>query len=200
MSERVTCEACKRPMSAAAARCPHCAALQSRGAIASASSSEGATATNPTTPSGPGRLRGISAEEARALIAIDAAARDRPKGGEPFDILGWMFAPDPMSRGRARLAEMVLTVLALPVFVAGIIGAGLAMVAIARSRARGGDRAISTAVVILGAITLFFAASSTSLGTAGAIAICVGELLVLAAREWIRERSRARHGPRDLAD
>ena len=200
VSERVPCEKCKRPMSGAAARCPHCSALQARAPIAART----AQAASGPVPRDPARarpvLRDVSPEEARALIAVHQTldGGGREPVGEPFNILAWMFLPDPRSHGLARVAEIVLTALALPILLGGIVGAGAVVTYMAKARRRSGDRGLSGAVVGLGTMTI--AGTTLALGwpIAAVAGACITQLLVLAAREWIRGRSRAKYGAPDL--
>ena len=98
MSERVPCESCKRPMSGAAARCPHCGALQARAPIAKVAKKEAAAP--PSKERAP--IRDITADEARALIAVNdvlsGMIRERPEAWA-WMLKRWKGRPTPERGG-----------------------------------------------------------------------------------------------------
>lgn len=188
-------------MSGAAARCPHCGALQARAPVADRPARSTSGERSPSAKEAPRErpvLRNVTAEEARALIAVQETLAGREPGEEPFNLLAWMFLPDHRSQGGARAAELVLTVLALPILLGGIVGAGMLVTYLSRVRRRKGDRGLSGAVVGLGAITIASVAYSLEWPLSAITGACIGQMLVLAAREWIRGRSKARYATPDL--
>lgn len=196
MTERVKCESCGLPMAAVAVRCPHCAAMQKR------------SPTSAPQPRGrePAReerarpvLKDVTSEEARALLAIaDARTPRAPEGEESFNILAWMFLPDPRSRGAAQVAELVLTFIALPALLSAFVGAAFAMRAISRARRAGGARAIAGALLGAGFVGLSAIASFAGASYGAIAVICGAPMLALLVREGVRGWVRNRHSVPDL--
>lgn len=141
MSEPVSCESCKRPMSASAARCPHCGAVQSR-ASAAVKDVHAGTSRAPGEGARP-VLRDVSVEEARALLAVSEVREGRidDHDDEP-GLFAALLLPHPRSAGLAWGGEIVLTVLALPLIVASMLGAFFAWRSL-----RHADRAMERGVI-----------------------------------------------------
>lgn len=179
-------------MSGAAARCPHCGTLQAR-----------APARERPAPAARVErerpvIRDVTPEEARALIAVHQTLEGRELADEPFNLLAWMFLPDHRSQGGARMAEIVLTALVLPLMIGGIVGAGAAVTYMSRVRRRRGDRALGAAVVGFGLVTIAGVGWSLEWSLPAVAGACIGEMILLGAREAIRDRSKARYGRPDL--
>lgn len=178
--EPVPCETCKRPMSAAAARCPHCGALQSRAPAAAA------TATPARKP-----LRDVSRDEARALLAV-SAAKEGPLTGVASDeqnLLEWIFLPHPRSLGGWRVIEWVLTALTLPATIGGGLLAAFVWRRVQLARSSSGAAGVGRVLAGLG-IMLLGALPIGAGGTAWSIAIFAVPGIAVVLRELVRGRVR----------
>lgn len=193
MSEPVLCESCGRPMSAVAARCPHCAAIQSRAQAAVKRPAASVAGARPV-------LKDVSSEEARALIAIADAKEGRvdDHDDEP-GLFAALLLPHPRSAGPAWGAEVALTVLALPLIAASMLGAFFAW-----RTMRHADRAMERGLaprlfaIVSGAGVLSSVDLFTDEGAhVGAWLIGVGSAALL-ARAAIRVYVRARRRAPDL--
>jgi hypothetical protein len=195
MSERVACETCRKPMSAAAARCPHCGALQAR---APASTHAGARERGGEKKA----LRDVSADEARAMLAVAAAREGRGVEAAAADqdpsLIAWLLLPHPRSSGGARMAEIVLTVLALPLVAATAFGAFLAWRTILRARRLGHPSLAQQTVFASGIFVLGTSLWATGLGLGTAIGVTVGCVVAVVIRAVIRSRSAARGTANEL--
>jgi hypothetical protein len=119
----IACDACGGKMNDGLAVCPHCGARR-------------ALTERPV----------LSHEEIRALLVTDPVARDaEPARG----MLQTMVLPHPATSGGARLAELVLTVLGLPLVVAGGLALGLTRRARLTS-ASGGELPAALAMTVFG--------------------------------------------------
>lgn len=190
MSEPVHCESCGRPMSAAAARCPHCAAVQSRAQVIAPK-----PVANPADPKPV--LRDVSSEEARALLAISDV-----RGGFVDDhddepgLFAALLLPHPRSAGPAWAAEVVLTLIALPLIISSMLGAFFAWRSM-RTADRAMERglaprlfAIATGTGVLSSVDLFTSADAH----VGVWLIGTGWAALLAragVRSYVRGRKRA---------
>ncbi len=198
MSEPVLCESCGRPMSAAAARCPHCGVVQSRAAAtvgkpratAAAGAGEGARPV----------LKDVTLEEARALLAISEAREGR---GDSHDDEPGLFAalllPHPRSAGLAWGAEVALTVVALPLIVASMLGAFFAWRSL-RHADRTMERGLVPRLVALASgvglmSSLSFVTDLSSEAVWGLVGVCCAALL---ARAGIRAFVRGRRAKAEL--
>jgi hypothetical protein len=94
------CAACGKRVHVDAAVCPHCGARRARGSLAAAKPSK---------------------DELLALLATDPThSAARPRG-----VIATMLLPHPGTAGLARAVELALTVVALPLVLAGIVGIAL---------------------------------------------------------------------------
>lgn len=121
MSEAIDCNGCRKRMSATAAVCPHCGARQPgrgdpvkprRVATASADDSERAGA-KPV-------LTGLSPDEVKALLTVDAVRRGVGVAEEPPPpgTLADLLLPSPATRAGYREVEIALTIAAFPLLTA----------------------------------------------------------------------------------
>lgn len=102
------CPACHKPMNAAAVVCPHCAARRT------------------DIPTGTAN-KALSPDEVRALLVSQMMLTPPPAPG----LLPTLVLPHPSTTGAARTAELVLTVLALP-----LVALGALTLAVTRGRKR----------------------------------------------------------------
>lgn len=168
---RVRCETCGEWMFHLAQRCPHCGAARGGGEEVAEAPAE------PKQERAPLKL---SPEEARALLAVDAAARPSEPSPEQglLDTVAWRESP----------VDKALTVLAFPVTALAVLAIGLAL---AKARRWGvkvsweGARwlAVPTAAS-LGWVALDAAGSST-----GATAVLGASLGAYFLRALLRARS-----------
>jgi len=184
MTAPVPCESCKRLMSAASARCPHCGALQARAPAVART----ITTNKP--------LRDVSPEEARALLAVSSARAgdDTPARGDEQNLLEWFFVPHPRSTGVWRTLEWGLTVLTLPATLAGGALAFFMWQRVKNARGIGGAAGAGRALAALG-LTLL----GTGLGMGSglsSVAVVVVPGAAIVARELIRARGARK--PTDL--
>src|SRR5215468_4161777 len=94
----IACDACGGKMNDGLAVCPHCGARR-------------AVTERPK----------LSGDEIRALLATDRSARD----AEPRGLIQTLVLPHPATRGAARVAEVALTVLGLPLVISGALALAL---------------------------------------------------------------------------
>jgi hypothetical protein len=155
-------------MSEVAARCPHCGARQSLTA---------------------GPAPTMSRDEARALLTMDAI--NRPAGPPETGIgsFGALFLPHPRTRGLARLAEVVLMVLGLPLIAGSMISMAISRRATrTRRHAMSEGGKLGTAIISGGSIAwlLLDLARVTTRTELVVLAIGAGALVV---RHLIRRRA-----------
>jgi DNA-directed RNA polymerase subunit RPC12/RpoP len=94
----IACDACSGKMNDGLMVCPHCGARR-------------ALTERPR----------LSGDEIRALLATDQTVR----AGEPRGLIQTLILPHPATRGVARLAEVALTVVGLPLVISGAVSLGL---------------------------------------------------------------------------
>lgn len=152
----IACDACGGKMNDGLAVCPHCGARR-------------ALTERPK----------LSGEEIRALLATDRSARD----GEPRGLVQALVLPHPATRGAARLAEIVLTLLGLPLVISGAVS--LALTRRARlTVASGGELPAALAMTVFGGA-----------GLLGLPAPLVGaSIAAIWLRALVRSRAAARRG------
>jgi hypothetical protein len=157
----IACDACGGKMNDGLAVCPHCGARR-------------ALTERPK----------LSGAEIRALLATDRGLRDAEP---PRGLLQTLVLPHPATRGAARLAELALTVLGLPLVVAGAVT--LALTRRARlTAASGGELPPALAMTVFGGGSLFLRLPAAIAGAA---------IAAVWVRALIRSRADARRG-RDL--
>jgi hypothetical protein len=118
----IACDACGGKMNDGLAVCPHCGRRR-------------AATGRPT----------LSGDEIRALLATDPAVRD----GERRGLMQTMILPHPATRGAARVAELALTVLGLPLVISG--AAAIALTRRARlTAAPGGELPAAMVMTVFG--------------------------------------------------
>lgn len=154
----IACDACGGKMNDGLAVCPHCGA---RRAVT-------------------GRPK-LSGDEIRALLATDRSARD----AEPRGLIQTLVLPHPATRGAARLAEIALTVLGLPLVISGAAAIALTRRA-RRTAASGGELPAALAMTVFGGA-----------GLLGLPAVLVGASI---AAIWLRALIRIRSAPDRRAD
>jgi hypothetical protein len=185
-------------MSASAARCPHCGAVQSRAAdvVKKAQPAPAHAAVERSKPA----LKDVTSEEARALLAISEAreGRDDDHDDDP-GLFAALLLPHPRSAGPAWAAEVVLTVVALPLILASMLGAFFAWRSL-RHADRAMERgllprlvAIASGVGMMSSLSLVTDLSSTALWSL--IGACCAALL---GRAGIRMVVRGKKRKRDL--
>lgn len=124
----IACDACGGKMNDGLAMCPHCGARR-------------ALTERPK----------LSSDEIRALLATDRTARD----GEPRGLVQTLVLPHPATRGTARLAELALTLLGLPLVISGAVS--IALTRRARlTAASGGDLSAALAMTVFGGGSLLW--------------------------------------------
>lgn len=154
----IACDGCGGKMNDGLAVCPHCGARR-------------AVTERPR----------LSGDEVRALLATDRSARD----AEPRGLIQTLVLPHPATRGAARLAEIALTVLGLPLVISGV--AALALTRRARlTAAPGGEIPAALAMTVFGGA-----------GLLGLPAALVGASI---AAVWLRALIRIRSAPDRRAD
>ena len=118
----IACDACGGKMNDGLAACPHCGARR-------------AVTERPK----------LSSDEIRALLATDPTARALEQRG----LIQTLVLPHPATRGAARIAEIALTVLGLPLVISG--AAALALTRRARlTAAAGGEVPAALAMTVFG--------------------------------------------------
>jgi DNA-directed RNA polymerase subunit RPC12/RpoP len=152
----IACDACGGKMNDGLAVCPHCGARR-------------ALTERPK----------MSGEEIRALLATDRSARD----AEPRGLIQTLVLPHPATQGAARVAEIALTVIGLPLVISGAIAIALKR----RTRltvASGGELPAALVMTVFGGA-----------GLIGLPAALVGtSIAAIWLRALIRSRSAARRG------
>ena len=122
----IACDACGGKMNDGLAVCPHCGARR-------------AVTERPK----------LSDDEIRALLATDPTARDLEQRG----LIQTVVLPHPATRGAARIAEIALTVLGLPLVISG--AAAIALTRRARlTAAAGGELSGALAMTVFGGVGL----------------------------------------------
>jgi len=118
-------------MNAQAVVCPHCGARRAAVTMAEAK---------------------LSKDEIRALIAIDGTTEvDDGRG-----LVATMFEPHPQTTGRARTLEIVLTVIAAPMVVTGLLGIVLGRARLRRKLLAAKGEAVSAlAMSFFGGLTMY---------------------------------------------
>jgi DNA-directed RNA polymerase subunit RPC12/RpoP len=153
----IACDACGGKMNDGLAVCPHCGARR-------------AVTERPK----------LSGEEIRALLATDRSARD----AEPRGLIQTLVLPHPATRGAARVAEIALTVLGLPLVIAAAITLSLRKRRARLTAASGGELPAALVMTVFGGVSLIglpVALIGTSIGA-------------IWLRALIRSRSAARRG------
>ena len=163
------CPACQKPMNAVAVVCPHCNAR--RAGVA------------------PGLAgKALSPAEIRALILTDATlAPPAPAQG----LLATFVLPHPSTIGAARAVELALTVVSLPLVVAGVVS-----FAVTRRKAQPtrGELAPTLAMMTLGGLGLSSLLSLAGASLATNLAVTGASVVALIARAVIRSRAATAHG------
>jgi hypothetical protein len=157
------CEACGGRVNVAAAACPHCGAKRS-------------TATIADTP--------ISKDEIRAMLATsDVSAAEGGRG-----LAAAMFLPHEQTRGNARNAELVLTVIAAPLVIVGVASFAFARRRFRRAvlRETNGEIAPALAMTLLGGLGMWTLLDALH---APAIALTCISVIAVWARAIIRMRA-----------
>ena len=167
----ISCPACKQKMSSEAAVCPHCGARQT-----------GA-------PSALADVK-LSPDEIRALIAVDTATRTSATPQRTS--IAAVVLPHARTSGGARVAELALTLVCLPLLLSGLVPLALGRYALRR---RAEDLSSEAAVTLMIAVSGGLGLASIMLelgGSAGAAAATVGaEIVALIIRNTIRARAAA---------
>ena len=157
----ISCDACSGKMNSGLAVCPHCGARR-------------AVTERPK----------LSNDEIRALLATDPGLR----GAEPpRGLLHTLVLPHPATSGGARIAELVLTALSLPLVLAGALSIGVTR-RLARHKSTGGELVPALAMTVFGGLGL--------LGHVPLLAVG-GSIAALWTRALIRWRAGTARG-RDL--
>lgn len=149
----IACDACGGKMNDGLAVCPHCGGRR-------------AVTERPK----------LSGDEIRALLATDRTTRD----GERRGLMQTMIVPHPATRGAARVAEIALTVLGLPLVLSG--AATIALTRRARLTAAPGGE-LPAAMVM------------TVFGGAGLLGLPVALVGASIAAIWLRALIRIRSAP-----
>ena len=152
----IACDACGGKMNDGLAVCPHCGARR-------------ALTERPK----------LSGEEIRALLATDRSTRDR----EPRGLVQALVLPHPATRGAARLAEIALTLVGLPV----VVSAALALALTRRARltaASGGELSAALTMTVFSGSGLFLVPTP----------LVVASIAAVWLRAVIRIRSAGRRG------
>jgi DNA-directed RNA polymerase subunit RPC12/RpoP len=154
----IACDACGGKMNGGLAVCPHCGARR-------------AVTERPK----------LSGDEIRALLATDRSARD----AEPRGLIQTLVLPHPATRGAARLAEIALTLLGLPLVISG--AAAIALTRRARlTVAAGGELPAALAMTVFGG--------------AGLLGLPLALVGASIAAIWLRALIRIRSAPDRRAD
>jgi DNA-directed RNA polymerase subunit RPC12/RpoP len=154
----IACDACGGKMNDGLAVCPHCGGRR-------------ALTERPK----------LSGDEIRALLATDRSSRDR----EPRGLVPTLVLPHPATRGVARLAEIALTLVGLPIVVSGALA--IALTRRARLAASsGGELAAALTMTVFGGSGLFLVPTPV-----------VGASI---AAVWLRAVIRIRSGARREVD
>lgn len=157
------CPACQKPMNDAAAVCPHCNAR--RAGIA------------------PGLAgKAVSPAEIRALILTDAMLNPPPAQG----LLAALILPHASTAGAARVGELALTVVSLP-----LVASGALSLAMSRRRYQAGRGELAPVLAMLGLGGLGLSGSLSLLGASVAtnLAVTGVSIVALIARAVIRSRA-----------
>jgi hypothetical protein len=161
------CDACQKPMSAVAMVCPHCNARRAG-----------------TTPGVHGKQ--LSPQEIRALVLTNAMLAPAPTQS----LLPALIFPHPSTTGAARTAEIVLTVISLPLVAAGALTLALSRAAIRkRHDARSGELAPVMSMLGLGGLGLTSLLSIAGASLTANLAITAVSVTALIGRAVIRSRA-----------
>lgn len=184
-------------MSAVAVRCPHCGAFQPRspGKAKAARSDPPSAPSAVSAPSAPRAPLEVSAEEARALLAVSdvGAGHDVESPADEPGVFAGMLLPHPRSSGGTRAAEIVLTALAAPLIAVSLVS--LALLYLRASRfggLRGRPAAFRVGGTITGTLVLGSILFAAGLGTLAVILILGGQLAALTARAALRSAAKRR--------
>ena len=161
----IPCTACGKPMNHEAVACPHCGVRRAGGGAPLA-----------------GKL---SQDEIRALLATDPALRAAPPAG----LVHTYMLPHPETRGRARAAEIALTLVTLPMVIVGVASFGVFVRKKPAPDAPRGELGPVLAMTFMGGLGLW--SLLDMLGVAGTpmLALVGGSLAALWTRGVIRARS-----------
>lgn len=159
----VPCEACGGRMSAEAIVCPHCGKRRAAGPLAGSK---------------------LSGDEIRALLLTDPTHRE-PDVGRGW--LAMLVLPHPATSGGARTAELGLTVLSLPLVVAGTLS--LALSRRRRTQQMEGELAPVLAMTVIGGLGLWSVLGLLGISGATMALLLGGSLAALWARGIVRARS-----------
>jgi len=165
----VPCPACHKPMSDVAVVCPHCNARRAG-----------------TTAGLAGKA--LSPQEIRALIMTDAMLAPATSQG----LLPTLILPHPSTTGAARVAELILTVVSLP-----LVAVGALTLTVTRGRTRRKHEAargeLAPVLAMLGLGGLGFSSALSLLGAdfTTNLAITGVSMVALIARGVIRSRAAA---------
>jgi len=154
----IACNACGGKMNDGLLVCPHCAARR-------------ALTERPK----------LSGDEIRALLATDATTRETGSRG----LIQALILPHPATRGAARVAEIALTVIALPL----VVGAAITLALSRRARltvSAGGELPAALAMTVFGG--------------AGLLGVPVSLIGASVAAVWLRALIRSRSGARRGVD
>ncbi|MEO7733914.1 MAG: hypothetical protein ABIY55_23320 [Kofleriaceae bacterium] len=161
------CEACRKPMSSVAMVCPHCNARRA-----------GAT------PGIGGKQ--LSPQEIRALVLTNAMLMPAPTQS----LLPALIFPHPSTTGAARTAEIVLTIISLPLVAAGVLSLALSRAATRkRHDGKSGELAPVMSMLGLGGLGLTSLLSIAGAGLAANLAITAVSISALIGRAVIRARA-----------
>ncbi len=133
----------------------------------------------------------LSPEEIRAMVAVDAPA-EAAHGG--VAALVW---PHPATRGVARAAEALLTVVTLPLVLAGVVTLAFARRRRARIAESRGELVPVVAMIGLGGLGLSTILSLFDVATGTNLLVTLGSIVALCIRGGIRGHAAAERS-RDL--
>ena len=175
-------------MSATAARCPHCAAMQARSPIRAAPVPRAAAPVEARRPLGE-----VSPDEVRAILAVASAKDGRlddAEGDEPT-LLEWLFVPHPRSRGAWRVLEWALTALTLPATLIGGLFLPFLWRGMRVARRRAGSAGVGRWLASIG-LSLIATVAFTGETSAPWIALFAVPASAVILRELVRLRVRRR--------
>jgi hypothetical protein len=159
------CASCGNRVNVEAVVCPHCGARRATVTMADAK---------------------LNKDEIRALLTTDTRGGDEDPGR---GLLATMFLPHEQTTGRARTAELVLTVLAAPLVIVGVVAIALGRRRIRRKLFAAKGEAISAGVMTLFGGLSFY--SLVDLLKGPALAFTAVTIVALWVRAMIRSNAGA---------
>lgn len=154
---RKACDSCRRPMSAAAVRCPSCSAFQARvGSERARVADEQPGYREPARLPIPEPEPELLHPPRRKAVARAPTVSESVEGPEDEPgIISGLVLPHPRTAGLARVVEIALTVIALPLIAFSLLGLVWLQLRISRlGSVRGQPRTFRTIGALIGAVVM----------------------------------------------